>query len=88
MNSPTFARRFAAHAGTSPSRWLLDQRLGRVRLLLESTDLPIDQISGQSGLGSAANLRRHFTRHVGVTPTDYRRAFRTRNGQGPPDRVV
>ncbi|MFC4054902.1 helix-turn-helix domain-containing protein, partial [Actinomadura syzygii] len=81
MSSRTFARRFAAHTGTSPSRWLLDQRLGRVRLLLESTDLPIDQISGQSGLGSAANLRRHFTRHVGVTPTDYRRAFRTRNGQ-------
>ncbi|TYK53203.1 helix-turn-helix domain-containing protein [Actinomadura decatromicini] len=88
MSPRTFARRFAAHTGTSPSRWLLDQRLGRVRLLLESTDLPIDQISGRSGLGSAANLRRHFTRHVGVTPTDYRRAFRIRNGQGPPDRVV
>jgi AraC family transcriptional activator FtrA len=35
-------------------------------------------VSRRSGLGSAANLRRHFTRHVGVPPTDYRRAFRSR----------
>ncbi|MES9608963.1 helix-turn-helix domain-containing protein [Actinomadura sp. NPDC000929] len=78
MSPRTFARRFTAHTGTTPSRWLLDQRLGRARALLESTDLPVDQVSRRSGLGSAANLRRHFTRHVGVPPTDYRRAFRAR----------
>jgi transcriptional regulator GlxA family with amidase domain len=76
MSSRTFVRRFHAATGTTPLRWLLDQRLMRAQALLETTDLPIDRVGERSGLGSAANLRRHFGVNVGVTPTDYRRAFR------------
>ncbi|MER7505295.1 helix-turn-helix domain-containing protein [Nonomuraea pusilla] len=54
--------------------WLHAQRLSRVRQLLESTDLPVDRVGEECGLGSAGNLRHHFTRAVGVTPTEYRRA--------------
>lgn len=78
MSVRTFVRRFGAATGTTPLRWLLDQRLLRARALLESTDLPIDQVAERSGLGSAANLRRHFSLSVGVTPTGYRRAFHDR----------
>ncbi|MBG6091017.1 GlxA family transcriptional regulator [Actinomadura viridis] len=81
MSPRTFARRFAATTGTTPLRWLLDQRLTQARRLLESTDLPVDQVARRSGLGSAANLRRHFTPKVGVPPSDYRRTFRA----GPSD---
>ena len=49
-----------------------NQRLSRAQSLLETTDLPIERVSEASGLGTATNLRRHFTAHVGVTPTDYR----------------
>ena len=73
----TFFRQFQALTGTTPHKWLLHQRLARAQTLLETTSLPIERISEQSGLGSAANLRRHFTHHVGVTPTEYRRAFDT-----------
>jgi AraC family transcriptional activator FtrA len=76
MSPRTFVRRFHAATGTTPLRWLLGQRLMRAQALLERTDLPIDQVGERSGLGSAANLRRHFGLNVGVTPTDYRRAFR------------
>ncbi|GAA2112316.1 GlxA family transcriptional regulator [Actinomadura alba] len=76
MSQRTFVRRFHATTGTTPLRWLLGQRLMRAQALLERTDLPIDQVGERSGLGSAANLRRHFALNVGVTPTDYRRAFR------------
>ncbi|MGW4894596.1 GlxA family transcriptional regulator [Kitasatospora sp. NPDC004240] len=75
MSPRTFFRRLQAATGTTPLQWLLDQRLARARTLLEATDLPVERIGERSGLGSATNLRRHFTARVGVTPTDYRRAF-------------
>ncbi|MGW7364251.1 helix-turn-helix domain-containing protein [Streptomyces sp. NPDC054841] len=76
MSPRTFYRRLQASTGTTPLQWLLQQRVARAQTLLESTDLPIEQIGEHSGLGTAANLRRHFTRSVGVSPTDYRRSFR------------
>ncbi|MFD0854281.1 helix-turn-helix domain-containing protein [Actinomadura adrarensis] len=50
-------------------------RLDHARTLLEATDLPIDRIAERCGLGSSANLRRHFATHVGVSPTAYRSTF-------------
>ncbi|WP_433272449.1 helix-turn-helix domain-containing protein [Actinosynnema sp. CS-041913] len=76
MSARTFVRRFHDTTTTTPLQWLLAQRVIRARSLLEATVLPVDQVSRHSGLGSAANLRRHFATHLGVTPTEYRRAFR------------
>ncbi|WKX74433.1 GlxA family transcriptional regulator [Streptomyces sp. XD-27] len=75
MSPRTFFRRVQAATGSTPLQWLLHQRLARAQTLLETTGLPVERVSELSGLGTAANLRRHFTLHVGVTPTDYRRAF-------------
>ncbi|MFD0274905.1 GlxA family transcriptional regulator [Kitasatospora sp. NPDC127111] len=82
MSPRTFFRRLQAATGTTPLQWLLNQRLARAQSLLEATDLPVEQIGERSGLGSATNLRRHFTARVGVTPTDYRRAFTARAAVG------
>ncbi|MEV0614686.1 helix-turn-helix domain-containing protein [Nonomuraea sp. NPDC050404] len=78
MSVRSFHRNLRAATGTSPMKWLLHQRLARAQQLLESTDLPIDQISERSGLGSSNNLRHHFAAHLGVAPTEYRRAFPNR----------
>lgn len=75
MSPRTFYRRLRAATGTTPLRWLLEQRLGRARTLLESTDLPVEKVGELSGLGTANNLRHHFLKQVGVSPSDYRRAF-------------
>ncbi|WP_367136876.1 helix-turn-helix domain-containing protein [Saccharothrix sp. HUAS TT1] len=83
MSPRTFFRRLRAATGTTPLRWLLQQRLSRAQSLLESTDLPVERISELSGLGSAANLRRHFTARFRVSPTAYRRAF-SAPGNGVP----
>ncbi|MBD3141464.1 helix-turn-helix domain-containing protein [Microbispora bryophytorum] len=77
----TLVRRFHDATGTTPLRWLHAQRLARARHLLESTDLPIERISQLCGMGTAGNLRHHFTRSVGVTPMEYRRTF---HGQSTP----
>lgn len=71
----TLARRFADQLGTSPGRWLLQQRVMAARALLEETDLPVETIATRVGLSSAVNLRRRFHAMVRTTPTGYRRSF-------------
>nr|MDQ5808975.1 helix-turn-helix domain-containing protein [Actinomycetota bacterium] len=76
MSERSFARRFRAETGTTPLRWLIDQRVAHARRLLESTDLPVEAVAAESGFGTAVGLREHFARAVHTTPTAYRRAFR------------
>ena len=78
MSGRTFARRFVAEAGTTPMRWLAAQRVLHARRLLEETDLSVDEVARECGFGTAALLRHHFGRAVGLAPSDYRVAFRAR----------
>ncbi len=71
-------RRFKAETGATPLRWLLWARVERTRELLETTDLPIEQIAHVTGFGSAASLRAHFRDRIDSSPSAYRRAFRAR----------
>ncbi|WP_324197694.1 GlxA family transcriptional regulator [Nocardia abscessus] len=80
MSERTFHRRLQRSTGATPMQWLLGQRLAHAQSLLESTDYGIERISRMSGLGTATNLRRHFSGVVGVSPAEYRRTFR----QGEP----
>ncbi|MFF3643785.1 helix-turn-helix domain-containing protein [Streptomyces sp. NPDC002564] len=75
MSPRTFYRRLRAATGTTPLRWLLNQRLARAQSLLETTDLSVEKVGELSGLGTANNLRHHFLRQIGVSPGDYRRSF-------------
>jgi AraC family transcriptional regulator, transcriptional activator FtrA len=77
MSTRTFMRRFRGTTGTTPQRWLVQQRVSVARRLLETTDLPVERVAHATGMGSAANLRVHFGRTVGTAPTSYRRTFRT-----------
>ncbi|WP_225728533.1 MULTISPECIES: GlxA family transcriptional regulator [unclassified Nocardia] len=76
LSERTLARRFHAELGGTPLQWLLGQRINRARELLEGTDLPVDAVAERCGLGSPANLRAHFGREVGISPSEYRRSHR------------
>lgn len=76
LSARTFARTFVAETGTTPMQWLATQRVHRARTLLEESGLDLEEIARLSGFGSAALLRHHFRRAVGVPPTDYRQTFR------------
>jgi AraC family transcriptional activator FtrA len=89
MSERTFARRFKEVTGTTPLRWLLHQRCEKAQHLLESSDLAVDRIAVFCGFGTATNLRDHFRRRLGTTPSAYRRAFRERvPGRGAGLRVA
>lgn len=75
MSERTFARRFRARTGTTPAGWVARQRLARAQELLESTDLPVEEVARRAGFGAAAALRHHFARALGTSPQAYRRTF-------------
>jgi AraC family transcriptional activator FtrA len=75
MSDRTFARRFTAETGTTPHRWLTQQRILAARSLLEESDLGVEQIAARVGFNSAVVMREHFRREVGLAPVDYRRRF-------------
>ena len=75
VSTRTLNRRFLAELKLPPTRWLIRARVRIAQRLLETTDLGVDQVAEESGLGSASNLREHFTRVVGTTPSRYRRAL-------------
>lgn len=81
MSLRSFLRHFRAATGLAPGEWLLRQRLERARELLETGGAGIEQIAQACGFGTAATLRHHFHRRLGLGPSDYRRRFR-REGAG------
>ncbi len=72
----TFQRRFRDITGLSPHQWLVQQRVAKAREMLESSSHSVELIASQTGLSTAANLRKHMARHLGTTPRAYRSAFR------------
>ncbi|MEV5569884.1 helix-turn-helix domain-containing protein [Spirillospora sp. NPDC052269] len=78
MSERTLTRRFRDALGVSPLQWLLQQRVRLAQELLETTDLPVEEVARETGFGSAANLRYHFVRVAGVSPQSYRHVFRDR----------
>ncbi|MGC3002465.1 GlxA family transcriptional regulator [Streptomyces sp. G35A] len=77
MSPRTFARHFTAATGTTPLRWLLDQRVAAAQRLLERTDLPMPEVARRAGFGSEVTMRQHFASRLATSPRAYRAAFST-----------
>jgi AraC family transcriptional regulator, transcriptional activator FtrA len=77
LSRRTLIRRFHDALGVTPQQWLLRQRLLLAQDLLETSSLSVERVAERSGMGSAANLRHHFSEHLGVSPVAYRRTFGT-----------
>ncbi|MGW7441501.1 GlxA family transcriptional regulator [Streptomyces sp. NPDC054849] len=71
----TFSRRFAEDTGYTPMQWVMRARIDVARELLERSQRGVEQIAADIGLGTGANLRTHFQRILGTTPSEYRRTF-------------
>ena len=68
-----FSRSFRKIFGETPYQYLLSRRLERARHLLRTTDDSVAEICLAVGFTSVGSFTSTFTRHVGVSPTTYRR---------------
>jgi len=84
MSNRTFQRRFAALTGMPAKQWLTQERIWRACLLLETTELSIDQISHMVGFGQTDAMRYHFRQTIEVSPNDYRKRFKVPASKKPP----
>lgn len=62
----------SCHGRAAPGR----RGVLEARRLLESSDLPVEDVAWRCDFGTAASLREHFRRATATTPTAYRRSFR------------
>ena len=71
----TLKRRFKAATGVPLIDYLQNVRIEHGKHLLETTGLPVEQISAEAGYSDVSFFRRLFKRLVGLTPLTYRRMF-------------
>lgn len=75
MSRRSFIRQFQLATGSTPAKWVLDQRLNEARTLLETSTRSIENIAQVCGFGSAVTFRQNFASAFGVNPTAYRKQF-------------
>ena len=68
-------RRFKAATGTTLIEYLQNLRIEQGKHLLETSQLPVDEISAAVGYADASFFRRLFKRLAGLSPSRYRRMF-------------
>jgi AraC family transcriptional regulator len=70
-----FTRQFTAMVGIPPYRYLINLRIQRAAQLLRESDLTVTQILHRVGFHSPSHFTTTFRRHMGVSPTVYRRRY-------------
>ena len=75
LSRRSYLRQFAKATGTTPIKWLIEQRIRASLALLESSSQSVEQIAGRVGFESPVTFRHHFVRQMRTTPSDYRGAF-------------
>lgn len=73
LSATHFARAFRQSTGTSPHRWLLDQRIEHAKRLLLEEGALLD-VALDCGFADQSHFTRTFTKHVGTSPGRWRRS--------------
>ncbi|WP_370677244.1 helix-turn-helix domain-containing protein [Pleomorphomonas sp. PLEO] len=67
-----FSRAFLQATGRSPREYIIECRLRRARVLIETTDHSLADIALECGFSSHAHMTSQFAMRVGVTPSALR----------------
>jgi transcriptional regulator GlxA family with amidase domain len=76
MTPRTFARSYVSRTGMTPASGVEALRVETARLLLESSQVGgVVEVAKRVGFGDDERMRRAFIRHLGVSPSEYRKRF-------------
>lgn len=75
LSRRSFDRQFRSTVGKSPKEWLIHQRINLAQDFLETTNYSVEEIASSTGFQTGMNLRHHFTRLLGLSPTRYRAKY-------------
>lgn len=75
LGERTFQRRFRLATGKSPSVYVQQVRMEAAQVLLETTDMNVEEVAGKVGYNDYSAFRKLFKRIMGNTPSVYRRQF-------------
>ncbi len=71
-----FARCFHASFGSTPRRWLVEQRIRQAAHLLRTSPDAIGAIAARCGCDNTSLFSRQFRAVMGCSPSDYRQRSR------------
>lgn len=75
MSPRNFARVYRQKTGLTPAKAVEQFRLEAARRLLLQSDRKLEQIAEDCGFGDAERMRASFLRHLGLSPSAYRRQY-------------
>jgi transcriptional regulator GlxA family with amidase domain len=78
LSERTLHRRCQQHLGLTPAKLIEKLRVEQARTLLTTTSRPAKSVASESGFHSPAQMRRAFSRELGVGPRETRLLFGSR----------
>ena len=74
LSSKHFSRAFRQSNGLSPHQWLLQRRVDKAKRVLRDPRVAIADVAIACGFSDQSHFTRVFTRWVGSSPGQWRRA--------------
>jgi AraC family transcriptional regulator, exoenzyme S synthesis regulatory protein ExsA len=68
-----FKRDFEKYYHTTPGNWIMERRIKRAQLLLETSQKPIGDVAFESGFVNISHFSRVFKNKTGSSPMEYRK---------------
>jgi len=79
MSERNFARVFRSETGMTPAEFVESARIDAARRRVEESEVPLKKLADDVGYANADGLRRAFVRRLGVSPSEYRKRFATKD---------
>lgn len=77
LNKTYLQKLFVKKTGQTPNQFLTRTRIARAKELLRMTDVSVSDIAEETGIENTSYFIRIFREQEGITPAEYRRAWRS-----------
>lgn len=75
MSTGHFIRLFKEELGCTPTKFLIEQKMMRAKMMLASESYMTKEIAYRLGYEDVSYFTRLFKKHVGLTPSQYRQSY-------------